>query len=355
MGRFFEFLKISNLSMIFFLTCISLIIYIDRGVLSSIITTLEKPKDVGLNLSDKEIGLLGSIFMVGYMTSGPIFAYYSQIIQPLYLIAIGLTVWGFSSLVSGMSSEFWMLLTARAFSGIGEASFVCLAPPFILDHASQGKKTLALAFFYSTIALGNAIGLILGNFINKALNGWFWPFYFEAVLIIPFVVLCVIAKKDENMLATRKNSKENEGQVDNIGTQLKKLSKNLVFVFIVLGFTAFIFSLGALSYWAPTIVEKQYSKSSTTANITIGLICVCSGLVGTLSGSLFLDLIVKKQTEKLKNPKETLIKNIYTQSSCLFLSLTTFCAILTATIGAVLNTYESFLIGISLGVFFIFL
>jgi hypothetical protein len=49
--------------------------YIDRGMLASIVTMLEKGSGLGLTAS--EAGAVGSSFMLGYMVSSPLFAHYA--------------------------------------------------------------------------------------------------------------------------------------------------------------------------------------------------------------------------------------------------------------------------------------
>jgi predicted MFS family arabinose efflux permease len=38
--------------------------------------------------------------------------------------------------------NYWLLLLARAFTGVGEASFLCIAPPFIDKAAPPNKKSV---------------------------------------------------------------------------------------------------------------------------------------------------------------------------------------------------------------------
>ena len=357
MGKWFEFVKISNVSMLVFLTSINLLIYTDRGVLASLITTLQNSPDddqPGLGITEVEAGALGSVFMLGYMIAGPIFAYYAQIVQPFFLIAIGLGIWALSSLGAGLSTAFWQILIARALSGMGEASFVCLAPPFILDHAPSARKTTWIAIFYSTIAFGYAVGYIFGNFVNIQLGGWYWPFYIQALIAIPFILLCIAAEKNEKMLSTRKSHGDELGKVISLKQQLIELGKNLVYVLIVLGFASLVFTIGGLSYWTPTVIEEYYHQSSSVANNSLGAITLICGIIGTLVGSIMLDIIVKNHYESQKN-EEISLKDTYTELSCLFCTITIFFSVVSALIGIFINTFYSYIIGIGVAEFFIFM
>jgi hypothetical protein len=83
--------KLHPIYLLVLLTLINILIYVDRGILAAVATTLQS-KDSGLSLTSTDLGSVGSIFMIGYMISGPIFAHYSQTVHPLHLITIGLII-----------------------------------------------------------------------------------------------------------------------------------------------------------------------------------------------------------------------------------------------------------------------
>lgn len=337
-------INLPSIYILVLLTLINILIYTDRGVLAAVASTLES-KSEGLGLSPKEIGAVGSLFMLGYMIAGPIFAHYGQVSHPLTLIAIGLSIWGISTAFTGYSRNFWTLALARSVSGAGEASFVCLAPPYILDNAPGKSKTTWIAIFYSALSIGSAVGYVYGNLVNEMMGGWYWPFYFESLFVIPFIVVCVFGKKEKLKVETEENEKsekieENEKseekneeknneknlQIFSFGQQARILGKNLTFIFIVLGFTAFIFTMGGLGFWAPFIVEKLYDQTPRTANMSLGIIILSSGISGTLLGSCLFDCLMRKyvhlESEK-RISKETLTF-VTTEKANLFLFITTF-------------------------------
>ena len=82
----------------------------------------------------------------------------------MWLMILGMVIWSGATLLCGVSVTYWMLLIGRAITGVGEASFVALAPPYILDEAPPEKKTLWLSFFYIALPVGTAIGSLLPVF-----------------------------------------------------------------------------------------------------------------------------------------------------------------------------------------------
>lgn len=76
--------------------------------------------------------------MVGYTISSPIFAQFGASFYPLKVMAVGLTIWAIAVTLCGLSTSFPILAFARALTGIGEASFLCLAPvshPHLPHHS----------------------------------------------------------------------------------------------------------------------------------------------------------------------------------------------------------------------------
>ncbi len=60
------------------------------------------------------------------------------------LLGLGMGVWAAAVVACGAAPNFGLLLTARAFVGVGEASFVALAAPFIGTDAALLHSVSAL-------------------------------------------------------------------------------------------------------------------------------------------------------------------------------------------------------------------
>lgn len=377
-------LKFSPGMLLTFFTAINLLIYIDRGVLSSVLTILKNPLEpeqpasietsgfnssaeisdtpeqiTGLGIDESEQGSLGSMFMLGFMASAPIFAHYSQMYHPFYLIGIGLVIWGLSSILAATSFSYLQLVLSRAFSGIGEASFVSLAPPIILDSASDKNKSIWMAIFYTTIPLGYACGYLFGGFIVEVFNSWRVAFSLEGIIAIPAIIICILSEKDPKMLARGKENKQSdEVQVLDFVTQVKKLWTNILFVFITFGYAAFVFTVGAFGYWIPTIFKQLFGISESLGNILSGILTLVCSLVGTLSGACILDFLVYKLVsfEGLdESKKKKVLKHKYSQYACIFLTITTFIGCLGGVIGTLHNSFVGFTIGLIFAELCIFL
>lgn len=135
-------------------------------------------------------------YMVGYMIASPIFAHVARTANPMKVIALGLFIWSVANLACGFALNYWLLLLARVFTGVGEASFLCIAPPFIDKAAPPHKKSQWLALFFCAVPVGYAMGfIVIGTWLKAATFGedWQWRSVYlgEAMLMMPFVIFCL--------------------------------------------------------------------------------------------------------------------------------------------------------------------
>ncbi|EOD28199.1 hypothetical protein EMIHUDRAFT_456983 [Emiliania huxleyi CCMP1516] len=182
-----------------FLSIINLVNYCDRGVIpgapiqfgSFVSCTL----GVAASQQSVYVGLSVSAFVVCYAIASPICG---QLVlsQPAFrILGIGLSIWVAALLLSGLAyfagdapGAFLLFLAGRALSGVGEAAFQCIVPPYVEDFAPAAYKGLCLALFYTAIPVGTAIGYEFGALLAEG-PGWGWAFLLEAAAMAPFAAL----------------------------------------------------------------------------------------------------------------------------------------------------------------------
>jgi len=75
--------------------------------------------------------LLASSFLIGLLIASPIFSEACKHFSAFRLIAIGMGTWVVAVAGCGLAFNFGSMFVCRMFVGVGEASFVALATPFI--------------------------------------------------------------------------------------------------------------------------------------------------------------------------------------------------------------------------------
>ncbi|KAL8195292.1 hypothetical protein R6Q57_025695 [Mikania cordata] len=292
---------------------INLITYLDRGVIAStgVNGIPEICKSNGecspgtgvqgeFKLNNFKDGILSSAFMVGLLVASPIFASMAKSINPFRLIAVGLSVWTLSAIGCGISIGFWTITVCRMLVGVGEASFISLAAPFIDENAPVTQRSAWLGIFYMCIPTGVALGYVYGGLVGYGF-GWRIAFFGEAILMIPFVVLGFLMKplqlngishdKDVtlNGKPTDHKSQKSLGSrhIFSFVEDVKSLLEEKIYVVNVLGYISYNFVIGAYSYWGPKAGYSIYHM--TNADLLFGAITIVGGIVGTLGGGFILD------------------------------------------------------------------
>mmetsp|Transcript_6270 Transcript_6270/g.13766 ORF Transcript_6270/g.13766 Transcript_6270/m.13766 type:complete len:518 (+) Transcript_6270:206-1759(+) len=291
----------------------NLFVYLDRGVIGSngvngSPVSEQNPEGSGIQgefkLTYFQDGLLPAAFMVGLLLSAPVFAEACKHVSAFRLLAIGMGIWTVACIGCGIAPNFIFLLFCRALVGVGEASFVSLAAPFIDDCAPAKNKTKWFAAFYLCIPVGFALGYIVGGVVAAQLS-WRWAFIFEAIFMVPFVLFVSLVQPLQ--LHGTKHTPTPGGSVAQTQNRLsvvlrtfwndiKKVCAQRVWVIVDVAYTFYVAVIGVYGYWGPQAGRQLFfgtdsSSSASTADLAFGGVTVITGVVGSLGGGIILDLV----------------------------------------------------------------
>ncbi|HEY8080197.1 MAG TPA: MFS transporter, partial [Labilithrix sp.] len=267
------------------LTGLNLLNYLDRLVLSAV---LPKVRDE-LALSRFEGGLLATVFLLGYFVTSPLFGTLGDRYPRKHLIALGILIWSVATLASGMATSLGTLVAARAFVGVGEASYATLAPTIIDDITPPQKKGRALGIFYVATPIGSALGYLVGGFVEHRW-GWRHAFYVAGGPGIALALVCLFIAEPARKLATEKPD-----VVRDIGS----LVKLPLYRFGVLGYCAYTAAIGAFAYWAPEFLYRRYNLDLAVANFRFGIVVIVAGAIATWIGGKWAD-VMRLRVEKVE-------------------------------------------------------
>ena len=262
--------------LLFILTGLNLLNYLDRSVLSAVRTPLAA--DFGLSYG--ESGRAFTAFMIGYFVTSPFFGYLGDRLSAKWLIAAGIFVWSLGTMLTGFAPTFASMIGYRVLVGFGEASYATISPSLISDTFGPLKRNNALTIFYVAIPVGAALGTILGGLI-AAKWGWRHAFIWAGApgLLLALVML-PFAEPQRGHAEGRAGEAAQKPTVRDI-VNLFRISD---YVLVVLGYMAYTFAIGAFAFWGPTFLEKVHQISNAVANRFFGSVLVVAGLVGTLLG-----------------------------------------------------------------------
>jgi MFS family permease len=259
--------------------------YLDRYVLSAVVTPLEHD----LHLGDAGAGWIASAFMLGYFVTAPIFGYLGDRHPRKWLMLVGVIVWSLATAATALAQNFAELFAIRMVVGVGEACFVTMGPSWISDLFAGVKRNTAITLFYVAIPVGSAIGFTIGGFFAQT-GDWRAAFWWVG---LPGVLLAL------SLLFLREPPRgEADGLEGKVAPprfrEVLQLLGRRRYILLVGGYAAQTFSIGAFGYWGPTFLHRLHGMSLGQAGTLFGMILAGTGLVATLSGGYIANLLRKR-------------------------------------------------------------
>jgi len=264
------------------LTALNLLNYADRNVLFAVQPLVQDE----FHVTKAQIGYLTSAFLICYMIAAPFVGPLADRYSRKLIIVIGAIFWSGLTLLTAVTHTYTELLIRHTLVGIGEATFVTIAPTFVADLFSERVRGRILGVFYLAIPVGSAAGYLLGGHLAPH-HGWRFPFYIAAApgFLLALAVLFV-KEPERGHFDTLKETPER-------GTFLG-LARNPAFLTATLGMAAMTYSLGGIQVWMPQFLYTERHYSLESANFIFGIIVVVDGIVASLAGGWLGDYLLPR-------------------------------------------------------------
>src|SRR5438270_55279 len=104
--------------------------YLDRYILPAVATKIQGE----FHLTDSQVGLLGSAFLLVYAVATIPFGIWADRGVRKTVVAVGVTIWSLATLFTGLARNYVQLFMARAVLGIGEASYYPAGTALLGDY-----------------------------------------------------------------------------------------------------------------------------------------------------------------------------------------------------------------------------
>ncbi len=106
---------------------------------------------------------------------------------------LGLGVLVGTSVLAGFAPNYWVLLSARVFEGVGSSIYVGAAIAFVLLSSEASKRGTNIGSYQSMLMLGPIVGPIVGALI-AAFFGYNAPYFaFAAMITVALVIVAALA------------------------------------------------------------------------------------------------------------------------------------------------------------------
>lgn len=283
----------NRLAIVSLLTGLNFLNYIDRYIVAAVLPRIQ----ADLALSDFEGGLLATVFLLGFFATSPLFGVLGDRMPRKWLIAIGVFVWSAATIASGFATSLGTLVIARVVVGVGEASYVTLAPTIIDDIAPPDRRARLLSIFFLAIPLGSALGYVTGGAMQNAW-GWREAFFVGGAPGLLLAFTCLAIAEPARVLAKAKVP---------LARVVAALARIAIYRRALFGYCAHTAAIGAFSFWAPTFLSRQFAADFAknplapdpkqildSANFWFGVVTVVAGAIGTILGGRLADRAVRR-------------------------------------------------------------
>ena len=125
------------------LTALNLLNYIDRSVLFAVQPLVQSE----FHLSYAQVGYLTSAFLWFYMVAAPFVGPLADRYSRKRIIVLGAVFWSGLTLLTAFTHTYWELLVRHTLVGIGEATFVTIAPTFVADLFPETQRGRIFGIF----------------------------------------------------------------------------------------------------------------------------------------------------------------------------------------------------------------
>ena len=264
--------------LLFLLTAINLVNYVDRSVVAAVLDPLGK----GLALDNEQLGSLTFVFLIVYMAAAPVFGVLADRFHRPRLVAFGVALWSLATAGAAFVHSYHGLLFTRALVGVGEAAYATLGPVLLADSFPEDQRAAKFTWFYMALGVGYALGYVIGGAVGQH-HGWRAAFMVVGLPGLIFAAWIAMQKDPvRGGFDTLKDTVKGEPFFQRLGA----IFKNRIWVACTVSYVAYTFTMGAMSIWAPTFLIRRFGVGLSEAGRTFGIIVLVTCIFGTLAGGV---------------------------------------------------------------------
>jgi len=259
---------------------VSAVSFMDRQILAVLLEPIKRE----LGASDTEMGLLtGFAFVLFFALASVPIARAADRYSRRNIIALALTFWSITRMLSGYVATFMRLAAARVGLGVGEAATAPASASMVSDLFPRDHRTAPLALLGVAAPVGGMIAFTIGGLLNAAI-GWRMTF---VVLGAPGLFLAMV------MLLTIREPRRGASEAQLVDMQSYDLSDTTAYLWslhslrlLVAGASLNLFATSAKLAWSAPFLIRVHSLDTRDAGGWLGITTGVGGIAGILLGGL---------------------------------------------------------------------
>lgn len=260
--------------------------FYDRQLLGALAEPIRRTWD----LSDVQVGMLGTAFTLLYALVGVPLGRWADTGRRTRILAAGVLLWSLMTTLSGYAWGFWSLFVFRLGVGIGEASCAPAASSLLGDLFPAAQRARALSVFMLGLPLGLGLGFILGSAMAQR---WGW----EAALRVAGVPGLLLGLWVLTLEEPRRGAAEVHaiGGARRPGSALLTVLRIPTMSWIILSGALHNFNMYALGTFLAAYLQRYFGLSTAQAGLFSGITYGFSGGLGVLLGGWLCDRVVRRR------------------------------------------------------------
>lgn len=274
-----------SLSVLFLINILN---FYDRSVSGALAEPMKKEFD----LSDQQIGLLGSAFIWLYAVVGVPLGHMADRFKRKTLLAVGVVVWSLLTALNAWAQSFTHLLVARLGVAVGEAAVAPTATSWIGDLVPTTQRARALALFMLGVPVGNALSYFFSGPIAQAF-GWRIAMVIAALPALLLVPPLLFLAEPERGAADKIAGSAVAGNRPSIWSVLKIPT----LIWIIASGALLNFNMYAYGTFLVSFFMRIHGEKLASAGILTGVVMLVGGVTGGLVAGRVGDWIVGRRKD----------------------------------------------------------
>ena len=260
--------------------------YADRQAIFSVTPLIETE----FTLSQFQIGLIGSAFMIVYALMGPFAGFVVDRFSRRKLITAGLAFWSIICALTGTATSFAQLIFYRGFEGLGESFYLPASMTILADYHSPNTRSRAMSIHQTSVYLGTAGGAVIGGYLGPRF-GWRSPFLVLGLigtLYALWLYSWIIEPPRGKSEAKPELVEEIAEAPQSLGARIQEIVDTPAALALLLVFVGANAVASSFLTWTTKLVSARFAIDLTSSSITSTAWSLAS-LVGVLASGWISD------------------------------------------------------------------
>jgi predicted MFS family arabinose efflux permease len=263
------------------LVAINILNFYDRHIPGALAEPIRKE----FQLTDTQLGLLGSAFIWVYALIGVPIGRMADSGSRKKILAVGMVVWSALTAFGGFATTFSLLMMSRLGVAIGEAAAAPTGTSLIGDMFPPHKRARALGLFMLGVPLGGALSYFFSGAIAHS-YGWRTAMVTAAIPAV-FLLPALLSLREP----ARGASEAAHGGIEKVS--IWRILRIPTMWWIIASGALVNFNMYALGVFLPAFLSRVHGLSLRESGITVGIIYAIGGVSGAVLAGRWGDHVAK--------------------------------------------------------------